>query len=243
MGMIVDLFAGGGGASQGIFDALGRHPDAALDIFPPSGMIAYRCFTSPTSGHANPKALAFLLPVHKGNSVRHVPGVADMSKAVFRPKAASSSRRLCEHPAFLRFAECQFTKPTRCLMSYSPSFPLFPDESAVSRPEPTLGGALRLVGVQLYSLRQYVADLAVDTLTRGELFTLQAYIDCALEVALDQLNGVSRTLADDAAAKPLPRRERPSEHVQIRDALDCLYRAYDKMSDLCENRKEGNRHE
>jgi DNA (cytosine-5)-methyltransferase 1 len=31
MGIIVDLFAGGGGASQGIFEALGRHPDIAVN--------------------------------------------------------------------------------------------------------------------------------------------------------------------------------------------------------------------
>jgi len=30
-GLIVDLFAGGGGASQGIFQALGRHPDIAIN--------------------------------------------------------------------------------------------------------------------------------------------------------------------------------------------------------------------
>lgn len=29
--LIVDLFAGGGGASQGIFEALGRHPDIAIN--------------------------------------------------------------------------------------------------------------------------------------------------------------------------------------------------------------------
>ncbi|MDR1659855.1 MAG: DNA cytosine methyltransferase [Desulfovibrio sp.] len=34
MGIIVDLFAGGGGASQGIFEALGRHPDAAVNHDP-----------------------------------------------------------------------------------------------------------------------------------------------------------------------------------------------------------------
>jgi site-specific DNA-cytosine methylase len=29
MGIIVDLFAGGGGASQGIYEALGRHGEQA----------------------------------------------------------------------------------------------------------------------------------------------------------------------------------------------------------------------
>lgn len=34
MGIIVDLFAGGGGASQGIHKATGRHPDAAVNHDP-----------------------------------------------------------------------------------------------------------------------------------------------------------------------------------------------------------------
>jgi DNA (cytosine-5)-methyltransferase 1 len=40
--LIVDLFAGGGGASQGIFQALGRHPDIAIDHDEDAGAVHKR---------------------------------------------------------------------------------------------------------------------------------------------------------------------------------------------------------
>jgi DNA (cytosine-5)-methyltransferase 1 len=49
MGIIVDLFAGGGGASQGIFEALGRHPDAAVNHDPQA--IAIHAANHPDTEH------------------------------------------------------------------------------------------------------------------------------------------------------------------------------------------------
>lgn len=49
MGIIVDLFAGGGGASQGIFEALGRHPDAAVNHSPQA--IAIHAANHPDTEH------------------------------------------------------------------------------------------------------------------------------------------------------------------------------------------------
>lgn len=49
MEIIVDLFAGGGGASQGIFEALGRHPDAAINHSPQA--IAIHAANHPDTKH------------------------------------------------------------------------------------------------------------------------------------------------------------------------------------------------
>ncbi|MDL2315481.1 DNA cytosine methyltransferase [Desulfovibrio sp. OttesenSCG-928-A18] len=49
MGIIVDLFAGGGGASQGIFEALGRHPDAAVNHSPQA--VAIHAANHPDTEH------------------------------------------------------------------------------------------------------------------------------------------------------------------------------------------------
>jgi DNA (cytosine-5)-methyltransferase 1 len=49
MGIIVDLFAGGGGASQGIYEALGRHPDAAVNHDPQA--VAIHKANHPTTEH------------------------------------------------------------------------------------------------------------------------------------------------------------------------------------------------
>jgi DNA (cytosine-5)-methyltransferase 1 len=47
--LVVDLFAGGGGASQGIFDALGRHPDIAINH--DEDAIAVHTRNHPTTKH------------------------------------------------------------------------------------------------------------------------------------------------------------------------------------------------
>ena len=47
--LIVDLFAGGGGASEGIFEALGRHPDIAINHDPEA--IAVHTRNHPTTKH------------------------------------------------------------------------------------------------------------------------------------------------------------------------------------------------
>jgi hypothetical protein len=128
-------------------------------------------------------------------------------------------------------------------MSSSPSFSLFQNRPAGSCPEPTLGGALRLAVVQLYSLREYVVNLDLTALARNELLTLQAHLECTLGAALEQLDGIAATLAEDTAAKPLPRRETMSEHVRIRETLECLYRAYEELEELSRNRRGGKKYE
>jgi hypothetical protein len=116
----------------------------------------------------------------------------------------------------------------------SSSLSLSQDRPAGHFSESTLGDAVRLANVQLYSLREYAAGLRFDALARDGLNTLQAHIDCTLHAALEQLDGIAVTLAGggDTAAKPFPYRKRLSVHVRVQDVLDKLYKVYDELEDI-----------